>query len=98
LSQIPDLYARLPGDYNRDGVVDGADYVVWRRGMHTGGSLAADGSRNGVVDHADYDVWRLHFGATAGGSVAVSAIPETMSWLFLVTALIPLRRIMRRRT
>jgi hypothetical protein len=92
LSTIPDLFPRLAGDYNRDGIVDGADYIIWRRAMQTG-NLAADGSRNGVIDHADYDVWRMHFGATATG-ITFSAIPETSSWVLLI---IPIALAMRGR-
>jgi hypothetical protein len=55
----------LPGDYNQNGVVDAADYVVWRKN---------DGSQAG------YDVWRTNFGRTAGSgagaSVSSSAVPE----------------------
>ena len=43
-----------PGDFNRDGIVDAADYVVWREGL--GSSFT----------QADYDLWRAHFGETAG--------------------------------
>ena len=39
-----------PGDFNRDGTVDAADYVLWRR---TGGS------------QDDYETWRAHFGQSA---------------------------------
>jgi hypothetical protein len=45
----------LPGDYNNDGVVDNADYIVWRKGLGT--MFAPNG----------YDVWRAHFGETAAG-------------------------------
>ncbi len=75
LSEVPDLFPRLPGDYNRDGVVDAADYIVWRHAMDGSGNLAADGSRNGVVDQADYDVWRQHFGSVSAIGL-VQAIPE----------------------
>ena len=93
LSKIPDLFPRLAGDYNRDGFVDAADYIVWRRAMQGEGNLAADGSRNGVVDQADYDVWRMHFGAAPAG-MTFSAIPETLSWVLLAIplALCPLAR------
>ena len=65
LAAIPDLFPRLAGDYNRDGVVDAADYVVWRKTLGSDTELAADGSRNGVIDPADYELWRANFGAIA---------------------------------
>jgi hypothetical protein len=58
-----------PGDYNYDGVVDGGDYVVWRRGL------------GGQFIQADYDVWRSNFGNSIGSSAVdrgfgESAVPE----------------------
>ena len=97
LSLVQDLFPRLPGDYNRDGAVDAADYVVWRRAMQSGG-LAADGSRNGLVDQADYDVWRLNFGATAASGLAASTVPEAVTPLALMGVLLPLSRANRRRS
>jgi hypothetical protein len=71
---------RLLGDYNQNGVVDAADYTVWR---DTYGALAiefsgADGDGNGTIDAGDYDVWRAHFGETAGGGSGqvTGAAPE----------------------
>jgi hypothetical protein len=87
LSQIPDLFPRLPGDYNRDGAVDAADYIVWRRAMDGSGNLAADGSRNGVVDQADYDVWRQHFGSILAMSLA-QAVPEPGCAALLLAAIV----------
>jgi hypothetical protein len=58
---------RLPGDYDADGVVDSADYVVWRKALgQTGSNLPADGDGNHQVDDNDYEVWRAHFGQAAG--------------------------------
>ena len=49
----------LPGDFNQDGVVDAADYVLWRDTQgQTGTGLLADGDGNQVVDQADYNLWR----------------------------------------
>lgn len=77
LATIPNLFARLPGDYNRDGSVDGADYVVWRTAMNGDVNLAADGSGDGVINMADYDVWRAHFGTSAAATgVSIGAVPE----------------------
>ena len=51
----------LPGDYNRDNVVDAADYTVWRSSV--GSNLAAaDGDENGKIDTADYVFWKNRFG------------------------------------
>ena len=49
----------LPGDFNQDGVVDAADYVLWRdtKGQ-TGLGLPADGNGDQVVDQNDYNLWR----------------------------------------
>jgi hypothetical protein len=71
----------LPGDYNFDGTVDSADYVVWRKN---------DGTQAG------YDIWRANFGQTAGsGSAATtgsptSAVPEPPSLALLTLAAIGL--------
>ena len=59
---------RLSGDYNGDGIVDAADYTVWRDSVgQTGANLAADGTGpsgtpDGVVDDLDYQFWVDHFG------------------------------------
>ena len=56
------------GDYNGNGIVDAADYTVWRDTLGSTTALAADGSGNLVVDQADYGVWKTNFGHTAGGT------------------------------
>ncbi len=55
--------APLPGDYNGDGIVDAADYNLWRSSFGSAINLAADGNGNGLVDAGDYIVWRDHFNA-----------------------------------
>ena len=70
-----DLPARraVLGDYNGNGVVDMADYVLWRNG----GPLQNDATP-GTVDASDYNVWRS-FGNHAGSGSSVgsaSAVPE----------------------
>lgn len=50
----------LPGDYNHDGVVNAADYVVWRKRLGS------------VYTQSDFLIWRAHFGEPAGeGSWAI---------------------------
>ena len=62
----------LPGDYNGNGTVDAADYVVWRKtfGQTVPAFSGADGDGNGTIDQEDYAVWRSHFGNTAPGTGA----------------------------
>ncbi|MEX2170924.1 MAG: PEP-CTERM sorting domain-containing protein [Pirellulales bacterium] len=57
----------LSGDYNGDGSVDAADYVVWR-----------DTNING---QQGYDDWRANFGSSLGSGIgsATTAVPEPAS-------------------
>jgi hypothetical protein len=74
--------ALVPGDYNHDGIVDTADYVVWRETLGSTTNLVADGNGNGVVDQSDYQYWRVRFGNTSGsgsGSSLKTAVPEPAS-------------------
>jgi hypothetical protein len=66
------------GDYNNDGKVDAADYVVWRKHNGTTTTLPND-TTPGIVSAADYDVWRLNFGASSGGGALALAVPEPTS-------------------
>jgi hypothetical protein len=87
----------LPGDYNDDGTVDAADYVVWRKSFGTSNPLPNETESPGAVDAADFDAWRANFGATAGSGAAIStvassaAVPEPASSLLLLMALFAVR-------
>jgi hypothetical protein len=65
----------MPGDYNQNGVVDAADYVVWRDNVGAYITLPnEDPSQTpGWVTEEDYIVWRAHFGQTAGVGAASRA-------------------------
>ena len=49
-----DLSPGLEGDYNNNGTVDAADYVLWRNG----GPLQNEVDTPGTVNAADYTEWR----------------------------------------
>jgi hypothetical protein len=73
----------LLGDYNNDGLVDGADYVVWRKmNGQDGIGLDADGSGNGSVGTEDYGVWSENFsGSVLPGAAAIAGlnVPEPVA-------------------
>jgi hypothetical protein len=96
----------VPGDYNRNGTVDAADYVVWRKMLNqmvTPGS-GADGTGpagepDGVVTTLDYDFWRSQFGGLSlapGSGMGMVAVPEPGAWAavlgFILAVLGGLRR------
>jgi YD repeat-containing protein len=72
----------VPGDYNNNGIVDSADYVLWRKG----GPLQNEVDAPGTVNQADYTAWKARFGSTATSGFA-SSIPEpsalALAMLFL---------------
>lgn len=64
----------LDGDFNVDGVVDAADYTVWRDGLDT------------IYTQADYDLWKANFGNTypefPAAALAPNSVPEPSTvWL-----------------
>jgi hypothetical protein len=77
-------------DYNDNGIVDVADYALWRNTLGLNGpGLAADGNNDGTVNQADYNLWRAHFGAVVpgpGSGAALAVVPEPASVLLLVTS------------
>jgi hypothetical protein len=74
------------GDYNGNGAVDAADYVVWRKG----GPLQNEGVGVGVVDQEDYTFWRSRFGATSGSGAALGTVgvPEPNTITLFALALL----------
>jgi hypothetical protein len=74
VSEYPST-SELAGDYNLDGVVDAADYTVWRDGLGT------------TYSQADYNIWKSDFGNHAGigpGAIPTTGAPEPATlWMFL---------------
>jgi autotransporter-associated beta strand protein len=76
------LVAPTPGDFNGDGVVDGADFNAWQMNFPTSENAAllqGDADGDGDVDGADFIVWQTNFApAPAPGT---SPVPEPAAFL-----------------
>ncbi len=78
-AELDSLFDAVTGDYNGNGIVDVADYTVWRDTLgQVGVGLSADGDGNGVVDIPDLFVWANNFGNSAEDSSSIS-VPEPIS-------------------
>lgn len=87
----------LDGDYSGNGVVDAADYVLWRHALQTGTALPRDATPESV-SAADYDLWRGNFGQTGGAGTALlgESVPEpTSSVIGIIASMLFLRRRIR---
>jgi hypothetical protein len=89
LEELP-LAKLVPGDFNNNGTVDAADYVLWRK-KNGGGALPNDGGISpGVTNSADYTYWRSRYGAvpapainTAEDLSVSTTIPEPTGGILL---------------
>lgn len=66
-------------DFDGDGAVDGADFLVWQRGLQRGGlATRADGDADsdGMVDGVDLLQWKAQFGAVAASPADLLTVPE----------------------
>jgi hypothetical protein len=66
----------VAGDYNNNGTVDAADYVVWRNASPT--ATLPNDPTPGTVDASDYATFKANFGKTAGSGAGLDggAVPE----------------------
>ncbi|BBO32803.1 hypothetical protein [Lacipirellula parvula] len=64
---LPAAAAGLPGDFNGDEIVDGADFLVWQRG-----------SSPQPLSTSDLDLWKANFGSVGSAASALS-VPEPAS-------------------
>jgi hypothetical protein len=86
--------AGVAGDYNGNGTVDAADYVLWRNG----GPLQNEIHNSGTVGQEDYTEWRSRFGNTSGAGSGVNAgqVPEPASAALVLVAMFSLTGFRRR--
>jgi hypothetical protein len=75
----------VPGDYNNNGSVDAADYVLWR----DGGPLQNEVDAPGIVNAQDFLEWRSRFGNPGSGSGLgnSAAVPEPVTAALMAFAL-----------
>lgn len=92
----------LPGDFNNDGLVDLADYTLWRDNLGAADDALISRAGDDVlgIGVGDYQVWREHFGQRAGSSpipVApqTAAVPEPRAIVLLIAAMVSLGRLYR---
>jgi GH35 family endo-1,4-beta-xylanase len=77
------------GDYNGDGIVDAADFTVWKDALGSHSDRRADGNGDGLVNQADFAVWQHNFGARYTIQAAASgvAVPEPSRAILTALAL-----------
>ena len=80
-ASVFEQFLPTPGDFNRDGVVDAADYTIWRDGLGT------------TYDENDYADWKAHFGMTGGSgsaaaSIGQSSVPEPAALAMIMFGLL----------
>jgi hypothetical protein len=76
-------------DFNGDGIVNGADFLKWQRGLGLNGqsnNLNGDANGDGTVSAADLAIWKSQFG-TAVSTGSIGAVPEPTSVLLASMAL-----------
>ena len=91
-TMVTNIFRTMPGDFNLDGKVDAADYIVWRKNVGTAGNyLLGDATFDGSIGEADYEVWRANFGfvrqplMATGVGTSVALVPEPAAvWLVAV--------------
>ncbi len=80
------LFEAVPGDYNSDGLVNAADYTVWRDTLNSTTDLRADGDESGQVGPEDYAIWAGGYGGPADAEGV--AVPEPSTCLALASCLL----------
>jgi hypothetical protein len=78
----------LVGDYNHNGVVDAADYTIWRD--HVGQTFALPNRstlNTGPIAIADYNTRKSNFGHRASGAGATSNVPAPPTGILMLLAL-----------
>ena len=81
----------VTGDYNENGIVDAADYTIWRDHLGQTFNLPnRDLANGGPISTADYTSWKTRFGnlSGAGGISASMGVPEPTAALLLLMGMV----------
>jgi glycosidase len=106
-TMITEIFRTVPGDFNVDGLVNSADYVLLRGGLGTSGAMYTQGDADfdGDVDETDSAIWRSQFGferqnllAMGGGSGAAVPEPAALPLVMFGFGLLSMSRRSFRRT
>lgn len=73
----------LRGDYNNDGVVNLADYTVWRDHLGMPAGALTNDPTGEPIGRAQYDAWVETFGTSLGSAISSKVVPEPNSLLLL---------------
>lgn len=101
-TQVANLIPMDNGDFNGDGLVDAADYTIWRDSLGATGLgpyELGDANGDGSVTAADYAIWKSQFGQTllaSGGGSGSQQVPAPASAMLLATAACLLTSVARR--
>lgn len=90
----------IVGDFNNDGTVNAADYVLWRDNLG-GTAVLENDDTPGMVDPSDYEDWVASFGGMEmpSSGAASLAIPEPLAWsqiLLLALGILARTRLARK--
>lgn len=81
----------LPGDFNADGIVDTADYLVWRKNVGQPAGTLINDNTGAAIGDGQYNLWRASFGNQLGVGSSLnsdgSAVPEPCSIALGIVAL-----------
>jgi hypothetical protein len=90
----------LFGDFNDDGSVDAADYVMWRKNDGTNNALPNDNGLGTPIGALHYNLWRTNFGETSGGGAGGNStgVPEPASLALIVLGVFAGSVVTRRQT
>ena len=95
-------FVDLPGDFDGNGVVEGADLALWKTNFGSA-DPKADANNDGRVDGGDFLIWQRNLGQSwedlqlAAASTTAATVPEPSAGVILAMAALGLGGFHRRR-